>query len=147
METNQTITTMYQTDTNQNRRPKIILLDDDKLYCVLFKKQVQAHADCDFATRADGFFRKLDQHDYDFALVDFNLRESNCLSITQEAAKKYNIPVIVISSSFANLMGCSSLEPSIDSIQGYLSKWEQPDTILFQSLRQLEFVNPDPIMS
>ena len=55
-------------------RPRVLLLDDDKIYCMLFAKHNAARAGCDYANTPKELYMRLSESCYDLILIDYNLK-------------------------------------------------------------------------
>ena len=119
---------------------RILLYDDDKCYCVLFRNSLSKNIEFDFATSRRTFFYKLKQKNYDVVFVDFFLGKQTALEVLDqwELQNESVAPVILLSSSFENLLFCQNHAPKPSSIIGYISKWEAPQKVVTYAQSQLK---------
>lgn len=115
-------------------KPKILLLDDDKFYCVLFERYNRKIADIEYTTNLKAFFKLLRNEEFDLLIIDYDLRSTTCIDILEPIHRIIKTPVAVISSSTSHLDYCQHSNPPLEGVMSYISKWEEPETILKKAL-------------
>lgn len=116
-------------------KTQILLLDDDRFYGVLFQKSISKMAHCDAVLSEKDFLRKLSSQTYDLALVDYHLKDSNSLNMIKMIDEIDHTPIILISSTYLDLLSMQSEWECLNSVIGAMCKWEEPQLIFNNSLR------------
>lgn len=122
-------------------RPKILLIDDDPIYCAVFQKNNGSMADCHTAHDLKTLRQRLKHNHYQLVLLDYQLSEATAPEVVGDYGEQLQCPIAVISSSFSLLMNYQWTNNTSEQICGFLCKWDHPETILFQAWN-LAFPHP-----